>query len=60
VYLSSGLGGDDRICGNAGNNIISCGAGNDFLDGSVGNDEGNGGSDIDTCVNVETATSCEA
>lgn len=42
-----GRGGDDRICGNAGSNIIQGGGGNDRLRGGSGSDYlvGNGGND---------------
>jgi hypothetical protein len=35
-------------------------SGNDFLGGGANTDSGDGGPDFDRCVNVETATNCEA
>ncbi len=61
------LDGDDIICGGPGPNTIIGGAGDDFLFGNglygaTGRrniDSGDGGPEIDTCVNVETVTNCE-
>jgi Ca2+-binding RTX toxin-like protein len=42
---------DDVLYGNAGD---------DLLHGGVGNDFGDGRSNFDTCVTIETVRSCEA
>jgi Ca2+-binding RTX toxin-like protein len=59
--------GDDRLEGGLGNDTLLGQADNDFLfgdaiDGATGRqniDTGDGGSEFDSCVNVETVTNCE-
>jgi Ca2+-binding RTX toxin-like protein len=68
-FLSGGIG-DDQIIGGLGNDILFGQDGDDFLfgnaiDGATGSsrrniDSGDGGSEFDTCVNVETVTNCES
>jgi Ca2+-binding RTX toxin-like protein len=45
------IGGNDELYGDAGD---------DLLDGGPENDFGDGGSNFDTCVKVETVSNCEA
>lgn len=51
--------GKDLIFGEQGDDTIAGGNGKDTLDGGDGTDDGDGGNGKDTCVDLETATSCE-
>lgn len=66
----SGAAGDDTYAGGAGDDVLQelsdvsndtmmGGAGDDRLLGGPGVDVGDGGPDIDDCVDIETATNCE-
>ena len=51
--------GDDALDGGAGDDALSGGNGADLLDGGDGIDAGDGGRGRDTCVDLESAVSCE-
>jgi Ca2+-binding RTX toxin-like protein len=56
------LGGNDLVCGGGGNDeLLLGGAGDDFIDGGgTEADNGDGRLGSDTCIELETQTSCEA
>src|SRR3989344_5390631 len=56
--ISTGSGAD-KAYGGEGDDKISTGSGNDYADGESGVDNISGGSGTDTCLNEETASSCE-
>jgi len=52
--------GNDNIFGAADDDDMRGEAGNDFLDGDGGTaDRGDGGADIDECLNIEIESNCE-